>query len=86
MIEKINEFIIPWGSENICYWCRKDYKCKYYSEDKEVEILKYCIPIKIRPTQLMKLGQLCGCPIQEFELNRNRLPKEFKNCKIIERY
>jgi hypothetical protein len=74
MIEKINEIIIPWGSEDICYWCRKDYKCRFYSKDIEI---KLC---------LLKSGQLCNCPIKEFELDRNRLPKEFKNCKVIMRY
>ena len=80
-------FTVPWGSESICYWCKKAYKCQYYTEDKEVAVLMlpHHVPIKRRPTQLMNSGQLCRCPINEFEPDSTKLPEEFKNCTIVVR-
>ena len=79
-------FPVPWGSESICYWCKKDTKCSFFLEDKEIRA-KFTggIPIMIRPTQLIKFGQLTACPIKEFKPNPSKLPKAFKGNKIVQK-
>jgi hypothetical protein len=91
-------FPIPWGSESICYWCTKNGKCKLWTEDPEiptmtlptasnmptVEVVKSA-GVRMRFTQMFKLGSLQGCPINEFNPDPTRLPEQFKDCKIVVR-
>lgn len=35
-----NVFEVPWGSESICYWCKKEGKCKLYTEDPRILTFK----------------------------------------------
>jgi len=75
-------FKVPWGSENICHWCKKDYKCSYYINDREVDAFFYgVIPIKIRASELIKLGSLRACPYCKPE--HAKLAEQFKDCKIV---
>lgn len=80
---KAKIFEVPWGSESVCYWCKKNYKCNYYEENRETKVMFYEVtPITIRPKELMKLGSLQGCPINEFEPDKTKLPDAFRGCTI----
>jgi hypothetical protein len=91
-------FEVPWGSESICYWCKKQGQCSLYKDDPEIptmtlpasanppslEVLQRA-GVKIRFTQLLKLGSLRGCPLNEFEPDETKLPESFKRCRIVVR-
>ena len=91
-------FEVPWGSESICFWCRKQGQCSLYRDDPEIptrtlpananppslQVLENA-GARVRFTQLLKLGSLRNCPINEFEPNYTKLPDTFKGHIIIER-
>jgi len=33
-------FKVPWGSDSVCYWCKKDGECSLYTEDPRLETFK----------------------------------------------
>jgi len=89
-------FYVPWGSESVCYWCEKQGKCSLYKNDPEIPTMTLpasAMPpsvdvlqragAKIRFTQLLKLGALQGCPINEFEPEPSKLPQQFKGYTIV---
>jgi len=89
-------FLVPWGSESICYWCKKNGKCSLFKEDPEIPTLTlprgsnppspYVLlnaGVKIRFTQIFKLGALQDCLINEFEPDETKLPDSFKDAKIM---
>ena len=77
-------FEIPWGSESICSWCKKEDKCRWYTEDSEVQLLSPHLPIRIHPTDLRKIAQITSCPINEFIL---KPPEEaifnYQGCEVV---
>jgi hypothetical protein len=77
MSEKM--FKVPWGSESVCYWCKKNGECRLYVEDPELSVGGF----SIRFTQLLRISSLQGCPINEFDPETHKLPENFKDCKIV---
>ncbi len=79
-------FIIPWGSEHICHWCKTNWReCSLFVEDKEIKAILNGTPFMIRPTQLMMLAQIDSCLINKFEPDKDKLPKQFKGRTYIQR-
>lgn len=81
-------FKVPWGSESVCRWCKKNGKCSLYTEDPRLKTYKKIkeesVPDrKIHFTDLIMTGSLRGCPINEFEPDYSKLPEQFKDCKIV---
>ena len=71
-------FTVPWGSESVCSWCKKNGKCELWTEDKEFKILLYGVPIRIHFKDLRLVSALQGCPIDEFEPDNSKIPEQFK--------
>jgi hypothetical protein len=94
MSEKV--FLVPWGSESVCHWCKKNLKCRMFTEDPElatmtlpsgcpapsVKVVQRAGP-RIRFTQLLMMAALQGCPINEFDPDETQLPDSFKGSKIV---
>jgi len=91
-------FLVPWGSESICYWCKKQGQCSLYKDDPEIPTMTLPASanppspdvlqragVKIRFTELLKLCSLQGCLLDEITIDPAKLPQHFKDCTIVVR-
>ena len=76
-------FLVPWGSESICMWCKKDKKCLLFKKEG----------LKKSEHSLIKafwsaahFAQIIRCPLDEFEPNEEKNPYITRGKKIKLRY
>lgn len=60
-------FEVPWGSESVCYWCKKRDKCQ----------------TKKTIAHWIMIGSVFKCPIDDFLPDYSRLPEQFKGMEIV---
>jgi len=62
---KDKPFLVPWGSESICYWCKNFTQgtgCKFIETEKEKTLFSLCLVDR----------QLLICPFHKLELDENK--------------
>jgi hypothetical protein len=60
-------FEVPWGSESICFWCKKNGKCSLYKEDPELSFTR-----KVRG-QLVRPGEVLPTTGDWYELQEQKM-------------
>jgi len=74
-----NYFDVPWGSENICMWCKKEGKCILHKRSDATENEMRLIDLFWKS---VISSQIVSCPLQEFEPNNESHPNILHGRKI----
>ena len=68
------------GSMGICYYCKKDStKCGAFDDDSTTTVSYYGAPAIVKWKDLMRISQICSCPIDVFEYKNSGFMKKCEN-------